>query len=134
MKIKFSAYTFFLVFLFPLFTLAQAIGNPSNNRILDNPLKVDTIAALLAAVLDIVVQVGLVVIVFFVIFAGFKYVTARGNTSEIAKAHQALLNTLIGAAIVLGSYAIAKALENTVSQLKAEAPIHQLADIKDFKA
>lgn len=107
-----------LIFFTPLSFCLAANAGGEGGPIFENPLKVDTITDLLALVLDIVVQVGLVVIVFFIIFAGFTYVTARGNTSKIAQAHNALMATLIGAAIVLGSYAIAKALENTVTQLK----------------
>lgn len=88
------------------------------DRIIDNPLKAESITELLALVLDIVVQVGLVVVVFFVIFAGFQFVTAQGDTGKITKAREALVATLIGSAIILGCYAIASALKNTVEQLK----------------
>lgn len=115
-KIKILIYIS-LAFLVPVLTFAEdSVGE--TGAIINNPLEADSLTELLATVLDIVVQVGLVVVVFFIIFAGFKYVTARGNTSEITKAHNALMATLIGAAIVLGSYAIAKALEDTVDQLK----------------
>ncbi len=115
-KIKILIYIS-LAFLVPVLTFAEdSVGK--TGAIINNPLEADSLTELLATVLDIVVQVGLVVVVFFIIFAGFKYVTARGNTSEITKAHNALMATLIGAAIVLGSYAIAKALEDTVDQLK----------------
>jgi hypothetical protein len=107
-----------LINLFPLLALAQGSGETGSGNIITNPLKVESLTELLALVLDIIVQVGLVVIVFFIIFAGFKYVTAQGNTSEITKAHNALMATLIGSAIVLGSYAIAKALDSTVKQLR----------------
>ena len=90
-----------------------------------NPLQVSSITELLAKVLDIVVQVGLVFIVFFIIFAGFQFVTARGDTTKITKAREALVATLIGSAIVLGSYAIVTALNNTVCQLREGTGVTQ---------
>lgn len=117
-KIKILISLLLILFATPLFFCFAANEGGEVGPIFENPLKVESITDLLALVLDIVVQVGLVVIVFFIIFAGFTYVTARGNTSKIAQAHNALMATLIGAAIVLGSYAIASALKNTVEQLK----------------
>ncbi|MFA5023084.1 MAG: hypothetical protein WC385_00755 [Candidatus Paceibacterota bacterium] len=128
-KFKFLIFISSLLFI-PVLVWGQSAG-PSTGPIIDNPLAVESLTELLAKVLEIVVQVGLVVIVFFIIFTGFKYVTAQGNTAEITKAHQALMATLIGSAIVLGSYAIAKALESTVNQLKTG--IGQIEEINNFK-
>lgn len=120
---KFLTSSIFCLFLLLLFTAgsvsAQGVGTGDSGPIFSNPLKVDSIAGLLAIVLDVVVQIGLVVVVFFIILAGFNFVTARGDFSKITKAKEALIATFIGSAIVLGSYAIAKVLENTVNQLTA---------------
>lgn len=120
---------FLIVIIAPCLVLAEE--GSSGTTIFTNPLKAESITDLLSAVLSIVVQVGLVFIVFFIIFAGFKYVTARGDTTKIKEAHQALMATLIGSAIVLGSYAIAKALESTVEQLKTN--VVQLEKTINFK-
>ena len=39
-------------------------------------------------------------------FAGFKYMTARGNPSEIAKVHDILGSVLLGIIIALAAYAV----------------------------
>ena len=136
-KYGFLVYSFLFFWIFsPLFLLAQGPapgpgGVSEPGPIIDNPIAAKSISELLAAVLDIVVQIGLVVIVFFIIFAGFKYVTAQGNTTKISQAHNALMATLIGSAIILGSYAIAKALENTVDQIKEG--VVQLEETINFK-
>lgn len=88
----------------------------------DNPLKLPgttTVSGFIQIILEnIVIPIGAVVSVFFIIYAGFLYVVARGNPAAISKAHQALLNALIGTVIILGSWAISKAIEGTVDQLR----------------
>lgn len=87
-----------------------------------NPLNlpgINTISEFIRVILEnIVIPIGAVVSVFFIIYAGFLYVVARGNPAAISKAHQALLNALIGTVIILGSWAISKAIEGTVDQLR----------------
>ncbi|MFA6254078.1 MAG: hypothetical protein WC640_02350 [Candidatus Paceibacterota bacterium] len=106
--------------------------DPVGTKIFVNPLKADNITELLTAVLDVVVQVGLVIVVFFIIYAGFQFVTAQGNTEKIKDARKALVYTLIGSAIVIGSYAIASALKSTVNQL-TNGVVVQLQEITKFK-
>jgi len=52
-----------------------------------------------------------------VIYSGFLFVFARGNSEKLGKAKDALLYTLIGAAILLGSWAIAEMIQATVTGL-----------------
>jgi len=83
---------------------------------LDNPLKnVSSIEALLVAILNIVEILMIPVIVFFIILAGFKYVTARGNTTEVEEATRALTYAVIGGVLVLAAVAISKIIQTTVS-------------------
>ena len=83
---------------------------------LDNPLKnVSSIEALLVAILNIVEILMIPVIVFFIILAGFKYVTARGNTTEVEEATRALTYAIIGGVLVLAAVAISKIIQTTVS-------------------
>ena len=138
MKTKILILVLFLTLIVaPSLVLAIETGTPtgvSGQAIFVNPLSgVNSVTDLLAKVLDIVVQVGLVVIVFFIIYAGFQYVTAQGDKAKITNAHEALLATLIGSAIILGSYAIATALKNTVDQLKTGTGITQRQEINNFK-
>ncbi|KKT95852.1 MAG: hypothetical protein UW97_C0021G0004 [Parcubacteria group bacterium GW2011_GWA2_45_15] len=52
------------------------------------------------------------------VYAGFLYVTAQGNESKLKTAHKALLYTSVGTAVLLGSWVIAKVIENTINQLR----------------
>jgi TRAP-type C4-dicarboxylate transport system permease small subunit len=90
--------------------------NNSNGR-LCNPLNYNSVTDLIPRILDIVAQVGLVVCTFFIIFAGFKYVTAAGNSGEIEKAHGILLWAVVGTAVLLGAKVLASILANTVNQI-----------------
>ncbi len=67
---------------------------------------------------EILIPIGGVIAVLMIMYAGFLYVTARGNQAQITKAHEALLYSAIGAAILLGAWVIAGAIEGTVKQLQ----------------
>ena len=83
----------------PTITLAST----SNSCELTNPLGSSTtdLNSLLVLILKIVTEIGSIVVVFFIIYSGFLFVTAQGNEEKITKAKQALTWTLIGAAILL---------------------------------
>lgn len=66
---------------------------------------------------SIVIPIGGVLSVFFIIYSGFLFVTARGNETKLKTAKQSLLWGAIGAGIILGSWAIANAIQGTISQL-----------------
>mgnify|MGYP006908222392 FL=1 len=84
---------------------------------LDNPLRVDSLVGLLLAIVDILLILAVPVIIFFIIYAGFLYVTAQGNPSKISDANRALLYALIGGVIVLGARVIGALIQNTVNSV-----------------
>lgn len=71
---------------------------------------------LLLAIVNVLLIVAVPIIVFFVIFAGFSYVTAQGNPEKIKAASRSLLYALIGSVVVLGSFAIMSILQDIVSK------------------
>lgn len=79
-----------------------------------NPLKADSIEALLVNLLALVSRLGAIVAVFFFIYAGFKYVTAQGNEDKVSEAHNMLKWTAVGTAVLLGAQILAKIVANTV--------------------
>ena len=102
---------------FALATTAPPVGTPpaTTNVKLDNPIKINDIEELLQAILTIVIGLATPIIVFFIIYAGFLYVTARGNPEQIKQASQALTYSVIGGVIILGSLAIATIVGTLVS-------------------
>ncbi len=79
-----------------------------------NPLKVNTLAELLEALLSIILVLLTPIIVFFIIYAGFLYVTAQGNSTKVEEATKALTYAVIGGVIVLGSFAIISIVKDLV--------------------
>jgi type IV secretory pathway VirB2 component (pilin) len=98
----------------PIFLFAQ--GTPCQPGKICNPFAGgDDFMSLLTAILNnVVLPIAAVFVVIFIIYAGFKYVTAQGNPAEIKKAHERLLWSLIGAGILLGASAISQVVQHTV--------------------
>lgn len=99
-----------LQFAVPSDVLAASIG-------ISNPLKVDSIQALISVVLKFVVNLLAIAGVLYIIWTGFMFVRAQGNPGELETAKKSFLNALIGMAIILGAWAIATAIANTINQV-----------------
>jgi len=84
-----------------------------------NPIGQNSVEGLIAAVLQFVVKIGAVVVVFFVIYAGFQFVTAQGNEEKITKARKSFLWTIIGALILLGAMTLSGVICRTANDLGA---------------
>ena len=97
-------------------------GGVSATGRLQNPLDptgagggIISITGLLEAILDIIMILAVPVIVFFIIYAGFLYVTARGNSDKVKTANQTLLWVIVGALIILGAQAILSIVQGTIA-------------------
>lgn len=88
-----------------------------------NPLgdSLDTIPKFIEAIINIVLVVGIPILALAIIYAGFLYVKAQGNPSELEIAHRTLLYTVIGGALLLGAYVIAQAIGSTVKDITTGA-------------
>jgi hypothetical protein len=92
-------------------------ANPPPPQSLKNPLTVNSIGDLLKLILQIVIIFAIPIIVFFIIYSGFLYVTAQGKPDQITKATKAFTWTIIGAVIVLGAQLLLIVITNTVRAL-----------------
>jgi len=79
-----------------------------------NPIAADNITELFMAIIDILLVFAVPLIAFFIIYAGFSYVTARGNAEKITQAHMALLYALIGGVLILGANVLITVIGGTV--------------------
>ena len=85
-----------------------------------NPLGgINSFCGLIKALLGAVIQIGIPIAVLFIVFAGFKFVLARGNAGKLEEARKNLMYTLIGIGIFLGAWLIAVVIANTVNSLGA---------------
>lgn len=93
-----------------------------------NPLKVDSIKDLIFEVVKVATTIGFYVAVFFIIYSGFLFVTARGNEKKVGDAKNAIIWTVIGTAILLGARVIADVIQGTLNQIQARQtdPQHEV--------
>lgn len=90
----------------------------TNPTTLVNPLGAGTsLPVLIDDILKIVVRIGSVIIIFMLVYVGYKFVVARGEPGEISEARNALMWTVVGALILLGAQAIALGIQATVDAL-----------------
>lgn len=82
-----------------------------------NPIKSDDIRDLVRKILDVVVEFGAIVAVFFLIYAGFLFVKAQGNDSELQKAKSVFFWTIVGGMVVLGAHVLSRVIQSTVSSI-----------------
>lgn len=88
---------------------------------IDNPLgaNLTDIPSFVKKTIEIALQVGIPVLVLAIIYTGFLFVQAQGNPEKLKKAREALTNTLIGGALLLGAFVIAEAIGTTVEEIKS---------------
>jgi len=103
---------------------AQGTNNNNNTPAtggggITNPLKgADTLPELLVLLIEkFVLPIGGIIVTFMIIYTGFKFVIAQGDPGEITKAKQSLLNTIIGAAIILGALSISLIIKSVVGEI-----------------
>lgn len=107
----------FFVFVLFLPTIVFSASGDFGGTGLENPIEADSIEELVATILDILVLIGTPIVIFFLIYAGFLFVTARGNVTKIDTAKQAFLWTLIGGLVILGAKVIAEIIKSTIDQI-----------------
>ena len=98
-----------LFLVFPSLLLAQS-------AILRNPLAFNNITDLLIAILNVVLIVAMPIIVLYLIYAGFLYVTAQGKPEKIQEATRALLYGVIGGVVIVGAFAILAIVRSLVAE------------------
>ncbi len=89
-----------------------SLGGPVQ---VQNPLTASTVAGLFQDIIDIIMVFAVPIIVFFIVYAGFLYVTARGNQETIQKAHKALLYAIIGGLLIIGANVLINVVGGTVT-------------------
>lgn len=96
----------------PMIASAQQTGiqNPLNSAY-------SSIPGFIEGFLRVMVEVGLPVVAFFLLYAGFKFVSAGGNSEQLSSAKENFKWVIIGAVLILGAWVIATLIGNTVTQI-----------------
>ncbi len=87
------------------FSLANPLGGNSN------------LCSLIKSILTVVTNVGFPFAVFFIVYAGFLFVWARGNPTALEHARRNLMYTVIGLGIFFGAWLLAEVIANTLHAL-----------------
>ncbi len=122
----FAVFGFFMLTFVPFWALAQdPVGNPNTDPTspgntspttvtIVNPIKVSTLNGFIKILLEGVIKIGIPLIALALVYSGYLFVTATGNSEKINKAKDAFIYALIGGAVLLGSWAIAQMISDTV--------------------
>lgn len=110
MKLARHSLTTLFLGLFPFIAGAQS---PK----IDNPIAAENVSSFLYELVQVITMLSIPVIVAFIIYAGFLFVTAGGNENKVETAQKTAMYTVIGAAIILGARALAEILINTADSL-----------------
>ena len=126
------SYLFFL----PLVSFAQTQTNPPQGNLngsspsnlngsspgssgqLINPLNDTSICSLFKDVLHITIQLAIPVILLFLVYSGFKFISARGNSTKLQDARNNLFYTIVGIGLFLGAWTLASILVGTINTLQ----------------
>ena len=86
---------------------------------LDNPLKDEygTLDKLIGALLKIIIKIGIPIAALFLVYAGFMFVTSRGEPKKLDTAKSIFWWTVVGTAIVVGAEVIRTVLTNTIGSI-----------------
>lgn len=118
-------YRFIFIFVFviiaPMFFVGAA--TPAITSGITNPLGTgpDTLPGFIEALINIVLIIAVPLLVLAIIYSGFLFVKAQGNSGELEVAKRTLLYTVIGGLLLLGSLVIAEAIKATVDDIKSGA-------------
>jgi uncharacterized membrane protein len=84
---------------------------------LTNPLTVNTIAEFVQKLLEVVVNIGVIVLGIMLVYVGYLFVVAQGNEEKLREAKRAFVWTVIGGAILLGAWGISMAIKEAVDSI-----------------
>lgn len=116
---------FAMFLLIPVLTMAQdgqgEPGPPPPPVLIESPYSdgnITDLPSFINFVLEkIVLPIGTIIAVFFIVYAGFLFVTAGGSEDKITTAKKTFYATAIGVAILLGSVAISNGIKNTICEI-----------------
>ena len=87
---------------------------PAGNGKLINPISANTVNDFLKAILKGIIKISIPVIALAIIYSGFLFVFAQGNSEKLETAKRAFTFAIIGAAILLGAWALSILISETV--------------------
>jgi len=112
LKNHISKYSIFLSILFlasPVFAVKKKVDNVTP--------EIGSVGDFIQSLLGIAIRIGVPIATIFIIWSGYLFVSAQGDTTKIASARKTFVWACIGLAVLLGAWAIASAIQGTISSL-----------------
>lgn len=111
---KILIHVFILTLMVFPFVVSAAVGNIG----FENPLnKANDINSLIKVVIDFIIKIASVIVVLFIIYAGFLFVSAQGKEDKIKQAKDTFFWAIIGALLILGANVLAEVVCSTAKGL-----------------
>jgi len=106
------------VILAPLRLAAQDAGSSHvGDKGIGDLFKYKDINQFVSGLIGLALQIGVPIAAIMIMYSGFMFVTAQGNSTKIEEAKKMFFYTVIGAAILLGAFVIRDVIEGTVKSL-----------------
>lgn len=102
-----------IALMLPMLTLPLVVGAQG----LMNPINTYDLTQLLATLLKLVARIAFPIIVLFIVYIGFLFVTSQGNPEKLKEAREYFLWAIVGALLILGAEALSYAIQATVNEL-----------------
>ena len=118
-----------LFVVIPMFAMADVLGPGNSNALgpgnsntgpvsLLNPLgATSTLCGLLLKLLQVAATLAMPIMILALVYVGFKFVMARGNSTELTKAKNHLYYTVFGIGLFFAAWALAKIIAGTLALL-----------------
>jgi hypothetical protein len=101
--------------LVPVVRAQNTITNDGDSASLFNPLQSQTIPEFLLKIIDVLLVFALPLIILYIMYAGYLFVTAQGTPAKVSEARSALLWAVVGGVIVLGAKIIVGVIQGTIT-------------------
>lgn len=84
-----------------------------------NPLvdEASTLAGFIKLILEMVFNVGVLILGMMLVYSGYLFITARGNEQQLSRAKKNFVWVLMGGALLLGAWALSIAIGELVKTL-----------------
>ena len=96
---KFSLLSIQIFVLVLMLTVSFGVYGANNS--LNNPIGTTDFTKLAESIIEWIVNIGILIAVFMIIYSGILFMISRGNDEDITKAKKALMWSLIGLAILI---------------------------------
>jgi hypothetical protein len=96
---------------------SQTVNTGTGGASLQNPLTATDLPTLLNEVLGYVVGLGTIALTIMLVYVGFLFVAARGNSEKVSQARQMLLYIVIGGLLILGAQGLETVIQSTIQAL-----------------